>query len=58
MEKRLEELEERVQLLTGITQGLNDLILDIVSKGAQKEKAIFDHIESVRKECVSEARIS
>jgi hypothetical protein len=50
MEERISELEEKIELLEGICMGILDKIKDHEALQAQKECAIFDHIESVRKE--------
>lgn len=49
MEERIRALEETVELIRGICAGLLDRINAHEALQAQKETAIFDHIESVKK---------
>jgi len=50
MKDRIEELEEKMVLLQGQILDILDRLKDHEMFQAQKECAIFDHIESVRKE--------
>lgn len=47
-EERLKEIEEKLDLLTGICQGLIDNMISHEALQGQKETAIFNHIESLK----------
>lgn len=47
-EERLKEIEEKLDLLTGICQGLLDKMISHEALQGQKETAIFNHIESMK----------
>lgn len=54
MEKKLSELEEKLELLQGICLGILDRLQIHESMQGQKETAIFNHIESVKRSYVTE----
>lgn len=48
LEERLKQIEEKLDLLSGICTGLADKIKEHESLQGQKETAIFNHIETVK----------
>lgn len=49
MEKKIEEIEEIIQLLKGMCLGVMDRLRDHEALQAQKETAIYNHIEEVKR---------